>query len=255
MWIRTRPASASISLEAHAPTSDLPARTQEVVSFKLLPTNERDHLDLDTGEVFQDYGYAKIHNKESKLINASMSVRAIPDDSYYQHNAMHYFEEATDDLSSHPSSIMFNGFVEPEAFTELADHIKSGLVPETITVEFADGLSRLFTTTGENARKRVLEYGWEPDGSGVIWHNKEKEDRKLEIKSIRFDYAVVTPRYHAEMGLLPIQSDAPTARISEQIASLHTALMEMSKHLRWAMIGIVALAIMIGLLIARQRLL
>jgi hypothetical protein len=131
MWIRTRPASASISLEAHAPTSDLPARTQEVVSFKLLPTNERDHLDLDTGEVFQDYGYAKIHNKESKLISASMSVRAIPDDSYYQHNAMHYFEEATDDLSSHPSSIMFNGFVEPEAFTELADHIKSGLVPET----------------------------------------------------------------------------------------------------------------------------
>src|SRR5437764_14713453 len=120
MWIRTRPASANISLEARVPTSERPSPTQETVSFRLLPTNERDHLDLDTGEVFQDYGYAKINKEDSKLISASMSVRAIPDDSYYQHNVMHYFEETTGDFSSHPSSIMFNAFVEPAAFTELA---------------------------------------------------------------------------------------------------------------------------------------
>ena len=82
MWIRTRPASANISLEARAPASDRPVPTQEIVSFELLPTNERDHLNLDTGEVFQDYSYAMLHKKEDKLIGASITIRAIPDDSF-----------------------------------------------------------------------------------------------------------------------------------------------------------------------------
>jgi hypothetical protein len=63
MWIRTRPASASISLEARTAVTDGSERPSEIVSFELLPTNERDHLDLDTGEVFQDYGYARLYKK------------------------------------------------------------------------------------------------------------------------------------------------------------------------------------------------
>jgi hypothetical protein len=53
--------------------------------------------------------------------------------------------------------------------------------------------------------------------------------------------------------LLPMQSDAPTDRISEQIASIQTILADVLKYLRWATIGIVALAIMIGILISKQR--
>jgi hypothetical protein len=52
--------------------------------------------------------------------------------------------------------------------------------------------------------------------------------------------------------LLPVQSDPPVERITDQIAPLRAILVDMSKHLRWAMIGIVALAIMVGIFIAKQ---
>ena len=67
MYLPTRPSSVSVSLEARVPTKDRPVPTQESVSFELLPTDERDHLDLATGEVFQDYSHARFHKKEKKL--------------------------------------------------------------------------------------------------------------------------------------------------------------------------------------------
>ena len=249
MWIRTRPASANISLEARAPASDRPVPTQEIVSFELLPTNERDHLDLDTGEVFQYYSYARLHKKEDKLIGASITIRAIPDDSFYQHNAMRYMGDFG------PSAILFDVFIAPTAFRELTDNIRGGLLPQTITVGLARDASLFFTNSANSEKKAPLEYGWEPDGSGLIWHNKEKERQKVPVESIRFDYEVVKPRYDDEQinRLLPMQSDAPTDRISEQIASIQTILADVLKYLRWATIGIVALAIMIGILISKQR--
>jgi hypothetical protein len=251
MWIRTRPASANISLEARAPASDRPVPTQEIVSFELLPTNERDHLNLDTGEVFQSY--ARLHKKEDKPIGASITIRAIPDDSFYQHNAMHYMSETTGADFNHPSAILFDVFIALTAFRQLTDNIRGGLLPQTITVGLARDASPPFFTTSANSEKKApLEYGWEPDGSGLIWHNKEKERQKVPVESIRFDYAVVKPRYQMNR-LLPMQSDAPTDRVSQQIASIQTTLADVLKYLRWATIGIVALAIMIGILISKQR--
>jgi hypothetical protein len=118
MFIRTRPSAVGISLEAR-PSKDFPA-TQETVSFELTPTEERDHLDLDTGEVFQDYSYAKIHKNEKKLIGASITVRPLLDDSYYQYNAMHFFSENRGDDFYSPASIHFAVFIEPTVFRELA---------------------------------------------------------------------------------------------------------------------------------------
>jgi hypothetical protein len=137
MFIRTRLASAGISLEAHVPTKDHPIATRETLSFGLLPTDERDHLDLDTGEVFQDHNYAKLHKNEKKLIDASMTIRPMPDDSYYQYNVMWYSGEYESDESRHPSEVYFTAFIELAAFRELADNIKRGLFPETITIGWA----------------------------------------------------------------------------------------------------------------------
>jgi hypothetical protein len=53
--------------------------------------------------------------------------------------------------------------------------------------------------------------------------------------------------------LLPMQSNALTDRISEQIAPIQTILADVLKYLRWATMGIFALAIMIAMLIAKQR--
>jgi len=112
MWIRTRPASATISVEARTAHTDRPERAPEVVSFKLLPT-ERDHLDLDTGEVFQDYGYARTQKNEGKLIAASITIRPSNDKSDGEQSAMFYMSEVTGDFYSYPSSIIFDVFIEP----------------------------------------------------------------------------------------------------------------------------------------------
>src|SRR5579885_2997268 len=113
MLIRTRIASANLILDARVPTEKIPTATHESVSFGLLPTDDRDHLDLDTGEVFQDYGYARLHKNEKKLIDASITIYPRRDDSDYQDNLMHYSGKFETDDSYHPPNIYFTVFIEP----------------------------------------------------------------------------------------------------------------------------------------------
>ena len=224
MWIATRPASATVSLEARAPTSDLPSGTRETVSFRLLPTDDRNHLDLDTGETFQDYNYARMHKKEDCLIGASLTVRPLVAEEHYRYNAMRYSAGFNDDFSSQPASIFFDVFIEPTAFRELANNIRSGVIPKTITIDLHDERSFFTKRDGPDAEKKPpLEFGWEPDGSGLIWHNKEEDARKIQVESVRFDYAVLNPRYDSEARrLLPQQMPGPE-RLSEQIEQLRSA--------------------------------
>jgi hypothetical protein len=246
MFIRTRLASVSTFLETRAPTKE-----RGSVSFELLPTAEDDHhLDLDTGEVFQDYGYARLHKNEKKLISASMTIRASLDDSDYQYNVMRYLSESKGE-DYDPSSIHFNAFIAPTAFRELADNIRGGLYPETITIE----LHNPFFTSGTNPTKKApIEFGWEPDGSGMIWHNTEKENLTIPIESVQFHYAVVKPRYDEEQvgRLLPMQLNAPMDRINEQIAAIQTDIAEMVRNSRWTMMGVVALAFMIAIFMYKR---
>jgi hypothetical protein len=245
MWIRTRPASASISLEVRAPTSDRPIPTQEHISFELLPTDEHNHLDLDTGEVFQDYDYARLRKNEGKLISASITIRELPDNSYYQLNAMHYMAEIGGNDFSRPSTIVFDVFITPEAFNKLSDNVRNGLLPQIITIDLS-----------YDPKNTPLALGWEPDGSGVIWHNRERESQRIPIEGVKFYYAVLKPKYDGQTyRLLPIQSDPPTEPIGEQIAPIQTTLVDLLKYFRWATIGIIALVIMIGVLVSKQRLL
>src|SRR5262245_34481795 len=250
MFIQTRPSGAGISLEARVPTKDRPVPTQEFVSFKLIPTDERDHLDLDTGEVFQDYIYAKLHKKEKDLIDASMTIHPILDQSDYQYNTMRYFSEQTGDDFYSPASIHFTMFIEPTAFRELADKIRSGLYPETITIDLAHSAE----ISTDPKQKPPIEYGWEPDGSGKIWHNTEKENRKIAIDSVRFDYALVKAR-HDEKVDRPLQIQEPADRINEQIGVIQTSLAEMLKYARWITMGVVALVIMIAVLMIKRGML
>ena len=202
--------------------------------------------------MFQDYGYARTEKKEKKLINASITIRSTNEKPSGEQSAMHYMNEMTGDFYSHSSSIMFDIFVEPALFQTILDNTRSGLIPETITIDLM--VERSFFTASDGTKKEApFAYGWEPDGSGKIWHNKERENQKIPIESIRFDYTVVKARYDEQFHrLLPVQSDAPIERVTDQITPIRTILVEMSKHLRWAVVVIVALAIMVGTFIAQQ---
>jgi hypothetical protein len=168
-----------------------------------------------------------------------MSIHAASDDSYYKDNRMRYIAEIDDDQYI-PSSIYFSVFVPPAAFSVLAQNIRSGLIPVTATIKLVDDQS--FFTSGTAPKKMAaIEFGWEPDGSGLIWHNREKENLTIPIESVRFEYAVAKPR-HDEKIDRPL-CHAPEDRANEQIAL---------KYLRWIATGVIALAIMIAALILRR---
>jgi hypothetical protein len=95
-----------------------------------------------------------------------------------------------------------------------------------------------------------MEFGREPDGSGKIWHNTEKENRKIAIESVTFDYALIKARDDEKQVV-----SAPADRINEQIAVIQTSLAEMLKYARWITIGVVALAIMIAVLMIKRGML
>jgi hypothetical protein len=189
------------------------------------------------------------------LINARMSIHPISDDQDYRYNVMQYMAEGRGDDYHFPSSIFFRVFIPLTAFRDLLENIKSNLFPETITIELIS--PQLFTTNADRGKKPPVEYGWEPDGSGLIWHNKQKENQKIPIESIQVLYAVVKPNYDENQAgrLLPMQlSSAPTDRISEQIGQMQTILADISKRARWITMGIIALVIMILIiLISRIR--
>src|SRR6266446_2134655 len=127
MWIHVRPASANLLLEVERPSDDAsdPAKRKEYISFQVLPTAEADHLDLDTGEIFQHYNYAQIHNKHDKLIGARLIVEPAADDSDYKRNRMRYSDAVQGEFDSFPATILFSVYVEPATFRELADNVKT----------------------------------------------------------------------------------------------------------------------------------
>ena len=99
--------------------------------------------------------------------------------------------------------------------------------------------------TRQEPPKQALEYGWEPDGSGKIWHNTEQENLRVPIQSVKFDYGIVKPRYDEKQidRVLPMQVNAPAERTSEQVAALQTSLAEMLKYLRWIATAITVIAV------------
>jgi hypothetical protein len=118
----------------------------------------------------------------------------------YAHNSMSYIGETKNDGGSFPSQIIFDACVEPETFNELRGNTKTGLLPSQITFGLAH--PPFYTIKGEPPKIHPLEYGWEPDGSWMTWHNKEHNT--VAIESIRFDYAVAKTRHdqeHPEPGL------------------------------------------------------
>jgi hypothetical protein len=240
-------------MEALTPTKDQSQSLRETISFDLLPTDDRDHLDLDTGEVFQDFAYARLHKKEKHLISASATFQAMPDDSYYKYNAMRYVGERNNEDGPDPSSIHFQVYLPAGTLRELAHNIRAGLYPNTIEFGLADDPGRFFTVPGSSER-RTIEFGWEPDGSGKIWHNTEKENQRIAIDNVKFDYAVSKPQYDEghDYRRLPMQFGSIVEQGSAQAALVQTGLADISKILRRIATGVIIVAALMAFLIVKQ---
>ena len=140
MWIRTQPSSLVVQTEALTPRdNETPLR--ELISLELIPTREGDHIDLDTGEVFQDEAYARLRKKETKLIRATASIRARSIAAKEQINTMRYWAGSSRGDNTRPSSIHFDVFVAPSVFDSMIANFRCGIFPQTITFKLIDEAS------------------------------------------------------------------------------------------------------------------
>ena len=57
--------------------------------------------------------------------------------------------------------------------------VRGGLLPSSITIGLPFSVHK---------RSGPLEFGWEPDGSRIIWHNRDEANRKVKIESVSINY-------------------------------------------------------------------
>src|SRR4051794_2223572 len=82
--------AVSISMH-HTARFSSEKRSAASLHFSVYPA-ERDHLDLETGEVFQNPRFAKIRAK-AETITASLTIsEAVDAASHDEHNTMSYFK-------------------------------------------------------------------------------------------------------------------------------------------------------------------
>jgi hypothetical protein len=96
--------------------------------------DERDYLDLETGEVFENPRYAKSRKHLDKLISGQLSVVEASSEADFKYNEMSYLGEVKGEDYHSPTSIYFPFFLHPRPFHNLLTNIRNGLLPTTVQI-------------------------------------------------------------------------------------------------------------------------
>jgi hypothetical protein len=218
MLLTLRIVSASMDLTAIAP-SDKPARGPSL-SFSV-EIDDRDHLDLETGEIFEAPRYAKIRGHQDKLINATLCVRQALSADDFKYNRLQYFEAVRGDDYGNDPFIYFDFWLHPHDFSELMRHVQGGLVPSTVQIHL------------EFNKSSPIQFDWEPDGSGLKWDNKSTDNRRVPIESVSFHYEL----------LKATETGEGSAQLSELKDGLAKAQREV-RTLSWIVVGATLFALL-----------
>lgn len=133
---------------------------------------------------------------------------------------LHWLEEFTDDFDYEPEDYQAELYVTQRTFERLHTHAAAGLLPEVVID--VDG--------------RGIRAGWEPDGSGRDWDNKEHPS--VEIAWFRFDYPLNKPEQddgdtgHAEVVVVP-EPPLTSAQFSQGIEKLLALGKELKSAVWW----------------------
>jgi hypothetical protein len=141
----------------------------------------RDHLDLETGEIFQNPQYAKLRKQQDEIIFAQFNIHVRKgegrkdEETENNWNRITYFggvKSRHDPENDSDPLIHFQYALPQNEFAELRNHILAGQIPKRVSVQ---------------CEGPAFSFGWEPDGSGQQWKNLA--NRHVHISEIRFDFS------------------------------------------------------------------
>lgn len=135
------------------------------LSFKVKPEKPwRNEVRLTTGEKFGELdgtvalraGAPPADWKPIRIVLSPISGR---EEDVPVIGRLGYWEKREDDFDSQPANYLAELWIASDQFTELVFAARAGRLPRFISLEVVgDG----------------IKYGWEPDGSGKEWNNKER---------------------------------------------------------------------------------
>lgn len=168
------------------------------------------YLQLDTGEVFTNPDRWRLTHKGAPLIEFSLMLLPAQNDEEISDSRINY-HKGQEDADGHLDSFIAAAcFIPPDQYGALLTNLRSGMYPSHVSIELQSIIS-------QDRDKRPLEFGWEPDGSGLIWHNGRID--RLPIYGVEFLYPVLESPQIIEIGNEPRDYDPVPAKIGRQTGS------------------------------------
>lgn len=168
------------------------------------------YIQLDTGEVFTNPDRMRIRHKGAPLIGFSLMLLPAQNDEEVGNSRIQYHKRLEGTDPNLDSSIDAACFITPGLYGALLTNLRSGMYPSHVSIELQSIIS-------QDRDKAPLEFGWEPDGSGLIWHN-ERIDR-LPIYGVEFLYPVLESPQIIELGTELPDCDPVPAKIGRPAGS------------------------------------
>jgi len=227
--ITTRVVEARMEMGTYE-AEDKKARTS--IGFELIPDDEFDSLELETGEFFS----RAYRDTEKTKITMSMSVMRISDEfsAEQQASAIYYSSGVQGDFGI-DAYLSVHQYLKSKDYDDLLLNLKNGLIPATISIDsgfhpFEEG--------------EAIGYGPAPDGSQVVWKNKDKENQRVELESIDFSYRLLSQQKD-EDGIIDPAVSGPEGHLRKlqlSLKKIEDRLDVTSKYLRWIFYVAVTLA-------------
>jgi hypothetical protein len=160
-------------------TDGYPSR-HNVVHVDLTVDDKLDVFELGDSYVVCSAYTHQTRYKDKKFVAVSCSIRSGSSLSRDDRNSLNlselaigyglFFAESESDFSSAPARLSFAIYVPDEDYNVITTKLNMGKVFRSLSLSFEDIL-------GERSDR--LKYGWEPDGSRIIWDFSNDERRPV----------------------------------------------------------------------------
>jgi len=157
-------------------TDGSPKRSGHSIVMDVQP-QDRNYLELETGEIFCNPNYLQSHGKDRKPISATLFISKAITEKDYEESCMDYYDEYRSNSDYIPSSIYFYCLLPPQEFDDLLADIRSGHIPLSVQITLDDKGS-------DGALRYVL------GSDGKKWNNNDKATgkRRIGIDDLRLSY-------------------------------------------------------------------